>query len=43
VYENRIMKLVKIVSKTGGERMRKRNRGGELYQSTLYASVEISQ
>jgi hypothetical protein len=40
MYENRIMKPVKIVFKRG---IRKSNRGGEFDQSTLYAYMEISK
>jgi hypothetical protein len=36
------MKSVKIVFK-GGERVKKSNRRGEFYLSTLYAYMEISQ
>jgi hypothetical protein len=42
VYENRIMKLIKIWLKKGGGGQES-NRGGEYDQSTLYACLEMSQ
>jgi hypothetical protein len=41
MYENRIMKPVKISSKMG-KGIRKNDRGGEFNQSTLYACIGIS-
>jgi hypothetical protein len=43
MYENRTMKPVEIVLRTGGGRRKERSRGGELDWGTLYLCMEISQ
>jgi hypothetical protein len=43
MYENKIMNLIKIVWKWKGEKIQQNNRVSIFDQSTLYASMELSQ
>jgi hypothetical protein len=43
MYENRIMKPIKLYLKGGQKEIRKSNRETEYDQNTLHARVEVSQ